>query len=421
RRGGAGRYLGVLGLFALGLMAKPMLVTFPATLLLLDFWPLRRLTLDWPTLRARLVEKIPFFVLSLVAAWVAFHAVAAYGEVRADVPLGDRLANACLSYAGYLRKTVWPDDLIAFYLFPAAFPAWKVGGAALLLGAVTFLALRRRAREERPWLAFGWLWFLGTLVPVIGLVKSGYYAMADRYTYVPLVGLFTIAAWELGAFAAAGAAWKHFASVCAAILLLPLCAVLALVQQGQWQNSVTLFTRMLEVGPNHSLAHFNLATGLLEQGDLDGAVDHFRQCLALRPNYADARNLLAQTLLRLKPPRVDAALREALIACRIAPNSFDAHHTLGAAYEAAGRKEEAAAQFRLATELAPQYPNPHRNLGLVLIELGRVAEGRAEIEAAARLGDPESARLLALPALANPAPSALPPTPGSPNSNRSRR
>ncbi len=391
-------YALTLGLFALGLMAKPMLVTFPFVLLLFDYWPLNRLV-SRAALRRCLIEKIPFLLLSLLAAGIAFRAVAAYGEVRGDVPLGDRLCNALLSYVGYLRKTLWPDDLIAFYLLPASFPFGRVLGAFLLLAALTGLALWQA--RKRPWLPVGWFWFLGTLVPVIGLVKSGYYGMADRYTYVPLVGLFLIAAWELEAFSR-GAAWRHLLVVASLSVLLPFLMVLSALQIGQWKNSVTLFSRMLEVGPNHSLAHFNLATGLLEQNDLAGAEDHFHQCLALRPDYVDARLLLAQTQIRRG--EAAAALREAQIACRLNPNHFDAHHTLGAALNALGRRDEAIAEFRTATRLAPQFPIPHRNLGILLRDAGRFEEARAELTAALALSpnDPVAAtalRSLPLPAL----------------------
>ncbi|SDT96969.1 Tetratricopeptide repeat-containing protein [Verrucomicrobium sp. GAS474] len=395
-------------LFALGLMAKPMLVTFPFVLLLLDFWPLNRLPLDLRVLGRRIAEKLPFLLLSIAAAALAFQAVAAYGEVRADVPFGDRLANALLSYAGYLRKALWPDDLIAFYLLPSTFPVWGVLGSFFLLAAITGLVLSPPLLRGRPWLAVGWLWFLGTLVPVIGIVKSGYYAMADRYTYVPLVGLFVIAAWELAAFArlSSRSRWQHLVAVVAASLLLPLLLALSVIQIGQWQSSVTLFTRMLEVGPDHSLAHFNLATGLLEQGDLAGAEYHFRRCLALRPDYADARNLLAQTLLRLGRP--EPALREAQIASRLAPRNFDTHHTVAVALNALGRRDEAIVEFRNATLLAPGYPAPHRNLALLLRQAGRTAEARAEFEAALRIDPRDEGSRRALQEMALPLPPSSP-------------
>jgi tetratricopeptide (TPR) repeat protein len=276
-----GRYLLVALLMILGLMAKPMVVTLPFALLLLDIWPLDRLRLGW---RRLLIEKLPLLALSAASSLITLR----YQETSLApldvVPWSLRAANALVSYVAYLGKIFLPRHLAVFYPIPLAIPAWKVAGAALLLAALTALAVWR-ARWE-PWLLTGWLWFLGTLVPVIGLVQVGRQAMADRYTYIPSIGLFLAVVWSVAWF------WRSHRAALAtvsAIVILALAAVTR-VQIGYWSDSATLFRHALAVtGDDNYLAHIGLGKALMAEKDWNGAAEQFRAALALYPHLSEAR------------------------------------------------------------------------------------------------------------------------------------
>jgi hypothetical protein len=275
-----GRYLLVALLMALGLAAKPMVVTLPFALLLLDVWPLERLALGWKRLIA---EKLPLLALSVASSLVTLHYQQGSLAAPGVVPGSLRAANALVSYADYLGKIFLPRNLAVFYPIPPAIPAWKIAGAALLLILLTVFALWRVRRE--PWLLTGWLWFLGTLVPVIGLVQVGRQAMADRYTYIPSIGLFLALVWgaaELGK--------KHRAvlAMAAVVLILALAAVTR-VQIGYWSDSVTLYRHALAVTSDNYLAHLGLAKALAGEKDWTGAAEQYQAALALRPRMIEAR------------------------------------------------------------------------------------------------------------------------------------
>ena len=247
RRPGAGRYATVVVLHLLALLSKPMPVTLPFTLLLLDFWPLGRLSLDSPTLRrdaSRLVaEKLPLLALSAASSAVTYLVQSAAGAVTflESLPFPARVANAVVSYAKYLVLAAWPRELAPFYPYPeGGIPPWEVAASALFLAAVTVAVLL--AARTKPWLAFGWLWYVGTLVPVIGIVQVGLQSMADRYTYVPLVGIFVAVVWGAGDLARRWRVPPAFRSAAVLVLLLSL-AVAARREAGTWHDSVTLFSR----------------------------------------------------------------------------------------------------------------------------------------------------------------------------------
>jgi protein O-mannosyl-transferase len=323
------RYLLVAAPFALGLLAKPMLVTLPFVLLLLDYWPLRRLSFAPATLRRLLLEKSPLFALSAVSCVVTWYAQQSYGAVQSlqGFPLEIRVGNALLSYVVYLRKTVWPVDLAVLYLHPgSALSLWQAAAAGVILLAATALILKGAARF--PYLAVGWLWYLGTLIPVIGLVQVGIQGMADRYTYVPLIGVFVAVTWAIADLTAHWHLQRVMIAFTAVILIT--CAVYAWIQVRYWQDDVTLWQHTLQVTPNSMPAHKNLAEGLRRQGrlgeamreyqtilaidpedseahnnlgyllvmgdDLEGAIVHFRLALRMRPDYAEAKKNLAQAL-----------------------------------------------------------------------------------------------------------------------------
>ena len=281
RRPSSGRYLLVALLMVLGLTAKPMVVTLPFALLLLDVWPLDRLGLGWKRLA---IEKLPLLALSAASSLITLHYQQTSLAPLDIVPWSLRAANALVSYVAYLGKLFLPRSLAVFYPIPLAIPGWKVAGAAFLLIALTALAVWRARRE--PWLLTGWLWFLGTLVPVIGLVQVGRQAMADRYTYIPSIGLFLAVVWSV-----AGLLKEHRAALTAAagIVVLVLAAITR-VQVGYWADSATLFRHALAAtGDGNYLAHIGLGKALMGDKDWDGAAEQFRAVLARYPYMREAR------------------------------------------------------------------------------------------------------------------------------------
>ena len=356
RKGGGARYLAVAGLFALALMSKPMLVTLPVLLLLVDYWPLGRLRRArdlW--LRSR--EKLPLFALSTLSSWITYVAQAGGGATAAAerFPLGDRLLNAALSYVAYLGQTVWPRALAAFYPHPNAHGA-RVAlvpalGAAFGLVAATWIVVARRAR--RPWLVVGWLWFAVALVPVIGVVQVGSQARADRYTYLPLVGIFVIAAW--GASAAC-ARWRVPSGAVAAFAGAALLAygATARAQVASWRDSETLYRRALAVTQSNFLAWNNLGVAQLERGEPSLALESFERAVRIKADYASAWYNAGVALNRLdQPVRAVAAYRESL---RLDARNADGWANLGASLRMLGVRDESIASYRRALALAPDHP-----------------------------------------------------------------
>ncbi len=341
------RYLLVLALLALGLLAKPMLMTLPAVLLLLDFWPLRRAE---PPARLML-EKVPMLALCAAALLGSALAQQTSGAMAAfaQVPPGARLANAALSYAAYLGKSFWPTDLAVFYPYDLALPLARVAGAALLLLVVSGAALY--AGRRRPWLAVGWLWYLGTLVPVIGLVQVGSQAMADRYTYLPMIGLSIAVAWS-GAELATGRPRAGRALALAAALALGAAAFLAREQVGTWRSSVALFEHALAVSGDEPVIHLNLAEAWEEEGRDELALEHYRRTLELAPDAPRARTRAA--LLLARRGRWAAALKQHREAIRRRPDEREARLELGIALLRLRRVDEAAAALEGEVALDPE-------------------------------------------------------------------
>ena len=386
-------YVAACVLFALGLMAKPMLVTLPFLLLLLDVWPFRRIGAGGGTLRdprtlSRLVvEKAPFFALAAASCVVTFLAQRSGGAVSTleRWPLGIRAANALTSYTRYLLLTVWPAHLSVFYPMPRTVPLGSVlASAALLLGgcALAVGMLRRRA-----YIATGWFWYVGMLVPVIGIVKIGGQSMADRYTYLPSSGIFILLSWGLSdALGRSERGGAVFAAI-AVVLCLGL-AVSTRVQLAYWKNSETLFTRALDVTSNNALAHYNLGTWLVGEGREEAGADHLAAAIRIDPDDAMARANLGASLFRRG--RADEARRELEHAVRLDPADPVAHASLGGVLIQLGRLDEALAHEREALRLRPGFPEAHLNLGVVYGRLGRADDAIREYAEAVRL-DPESA------------------------------
>ena len=397
-RPGPGRYAPVLLLFALGLLSKPMLVTLPFALLLLDFWPLGRLSPPGKgggaPLPRLLAEKVPLFALSAASCVVTWLAQAEGGAMNAlgAFPLRTRLANAAVSCAAYLGKTVWPVSLAVFYPHPGnALPAWQVAGAVLLLGGLTALsiALLRRA----PYLAVGWFWYLGTLVPVLGLVPVGAHAMADRYTYVPLVGLFVAIAWGIDDLAAGLRHRKRILAV-GAVTLLCAATALTVVQARYWRSGIALFSRALEVTTNNGMAQHNLGVIRHKQGRMDLAVMHYREAIRITPMDSLARYNYGNALLRLGD--AEGAARQYREAIMIRQNNGMAHYNLGVVLSNQGRIDDAVSHFRQAVRYNSGDAQAHHSLGLLLLRKGDAEGAVRQLLEARRInpGDPAVASLL---------------------------
>jgi tetratricopeptide (TPR) repeat protein len=336
-------YLAVLALFALGLMAKPMLVTLPFVLLLMDFWSLERLkTLrDLPRL---LVEKIPLFVLSAASAYITVLAQRSVGAVETleFLPLGTRFLNAIVAYAKYVVMLFYPADLAVWYPYNREFPAWQIGGALILLVGITALCLWQI--RERKYLLMGWLWFLGTLVPVIGIVQVGSQSLADRYTYIPYFGLFFMLAWGVGDLLKSKKAFFAFFMIAVVIF-----SILSFRQVSYWKDNETVYRRALAVTKNNFLISHNLCYTLTLQDRLDEAEPLCRAALELKPNYYEAYNTLG--ILQIKRGNYAEAERNFKIVTENAPNFTLAYANLSVAQSLQKKPEEAEANLEKAVKL----------------------------------------------------------------------
>ena len=386
------RYLAVALLLALGLLAKPMVVTLPAALLLLDLWPLRRVRLagigDDATTDVRtpaplavpavVREYAPLFAIALAAAIVTFLAQRSSGAVATltALPLGFRLQNAVVTYAGYLWSLLWPTQLAVFYPY-RTLPVAEVSAALALLVALSVLAWR--TRRTRPYLLVGWLWYLGTLVPVIGIVKAGDQAMADRFTYLPAIGIFLAATWAI-ADAASRDPRTRRALVPAAVLVAIACLLTTRRQVEHWRDSVTLFRHALAVTSRNHLAELNLAAALVERGDVAAGLEHARAAQALRPDDVKVLATLGTALARSgHGDEAESAYRRAL---QSDPDSVLAW--LGMAVLHAEREQWADAERAYAEVLRrePEHAKAHAGLGFVLSAQARHADAIAQYRAA---------------------------------------
>ena len=409
------RYLAVLLFFALGLMAKQMLVTLPFVLLLLDYWPLGRIMLKeqssysstYPSvpvsIRQCILEKLPLFVLSGIVSVTVYLIQLHSGTVKSFVeyPLVCRIGNALVSYTAYIGKMLWPVGLSIFYPHPLRdLPAWQVAGSALLLACVTAAVIWKL--RQRPYLAVGWLWYLGTLVPVIGLVQVGLHALADRYTYVPLTGLFIIIAWGIPDILARLRYRRVFLTLSGIVLLSVLGAV-TWRQTGYWRNNTTLYTHSIAVVRNNWWAHFrlgmalhgqnklneainhytaalrfkpsfpaahkHLGDALAGQGKLDGAVKHYAEAVRLRSDFAEAHESLGETFI--KQQRFEGAIAQFIAALRIEPDSANTHNGLGYALAHQDKLDEAIRHYSRSLQLNPDQPEVHNNLAALFFKLGK--------------------------------------------------
>ena len=393
-------YALALILFACGLMSKPMLVTLPFVLVLLDYWPLNRISdlrfsfADFQkegTLAKSLREKGPFFILAVLDCLATFWAQKETHAVvtSAALPVTERIANALVSYVQYLAQTFYPQNLALPYPYPNG-SIWLVALCAAALLLVTTLAVLRLARERR-YLLVGWLWFIGMLVPVIGLVQVGLQSRADRYTYLPLIGIFIMLAWSIPA---AWARWPRpglvFGTVVTALLLALI--TLTAMQMQYWQNSVTLFSHTLATGNQSILAEYNLAAALAAQGTNDeAALVHYQNALAIKPNRVEAQ-FNSQTeahfnlgLLYRKHGNWLEAETQLRAFLKLEPDVGQAHAALGSVLFSMGRLPEAGVELNTALKLQPFNASAMQNLAAVLVQQGKVAEAEQEYREALKI------------------------------------
>jgi len=384
-----GRYVWTAIMLALGLLAKPMLVTWPFLMLLLDYWPLRRIDLLsrkevatklWPLLR----EKLPLFALVAASALVTFLAQSHGGAVRtfAAAPVALRLSNALVSYAKYLLLTFWPHNLAVYYpLAPMGIPAWQIIGAAFLLIGITVFCISQ-PRKFSGYLIVGWLWFLGTLVPVIGLVQVGGQTMADRYFYIPSIGLFVALVFGLADIAKS---WRVAPSLSAGIAggVLLLLATLTNAQIKLWRNSFTLLEHTLAVTPPNLLIEYSLGFAMGASGRYDEAAAHFERVLHINPNFYDG--LVGMGVTRQFQGRLPEAIGYFQAAIRSRSDDPKPHSHLGLVLAQLGRIPEAIDQLHEALRLNPNDAEAHNNLGLALFDSGKPRESIPEFEKALRL------------------------------------
>ncbi|HVM50683.1 MAG TPA: tetratricopeptide repeat protein [Candidatus Acidoferrum sp.] len=363
--------------FVCGLMSKPMLVTLPLVLLLLDWWPLGR-----GFSPALFREKQPFLLLGLAVGVLTLFS---QEEVGALSPLTDlgfraRVVNAILSYLRYLAQMAWPLRLALFYPLPRAFPIWPAAGVVLLLVALSLLALW--TSRTRPYLAVGWLWYLVTLLPVIGLIQVGQQSHADRYTYIPSIGVFTLLVWGIHDLTRGWRFQRLVLSALGLAIALP-CIALTRRQLRYWKDSQALFSHALTVTQDNVLAHDILGSLLVREGRLDEGIPHLEVALKLAPSYARVHNDLGAALG--KKGHDDQAMAQFQEALQLDPKLADAHRNLALALEKQGRLDEAIGQLRLAVALKPEFPEAHRNLGIMLGKQGRLPEAAASLGEAVRL------------------------------------
>jgi protein O-mannosyl-transferase len=406
----AGLYLLTLFTFVLGLMSKPMLVSLPIIMLLLDLWPLDRYRAveqqpGQPQLSSRVMalikEKIPFLACSLFSGVITIYAQHKGGATSGldTVPFLFRLGNALVAYATYLVKTLWPHDLAVLYPIKSSLPPGQVIGSFLGLLLISVIALRLWRRH--PFFPVGWFWFLITLLPVIGLIQVGSQAMADRYSYLPSIGLFIMAAWGVPVLSRRCRGREGMLALLAGVVILA-SALATWRQLGYWRDSISLFQHTLQVtsdnylitsdlggalaqkgdldaaqlqfneslriNPNFATTHYNLGLTLADKGDLDGAIQHLQVALQMTPNDAKTHYGLAVALFR--KGEVDAAMQHYQAALLISPNDAKAHYGLGIALARKGDLDAAIQEYQTTLRLSPDLADAHNNLGAALATRG---------------------------------------------------
>ena len=355
--------------FALGLMAKPMLVTLPVTLLIMDYWPLQRFSRA--RLRPLLTEKLPFLCLSMASSVATFLVQQKVAVIKLEeLPFASRMANAIISYLAYLGKTFWPARLVIFYPHPITYPVYQVVLSSVGLAFITITVWRLRYR--RPYLIFGWFWYVVTLLPVIGLVQVGSQAMADRYSYVPLIGIFVALTWGVSD-CLSYFAWNRTYSVTGASLAFAACAIATHHQLYYWKDSVTLFEHALASTTGNLVAHINLGAAFMGKGKYSEALEHGLAAVKIKPDNAKAQYNVGLALESLGRP--NEAIKHYRIALLIDPTYTKSLRALADSLLKSGRTSAALAHYESLLKTKPDNVEVHLIMGYTLISGGDVAGG----------------------------------------------
>jgi tetratricopeptide (TPR) repeat protein len=404
------RYCFVLLFFALGLMSKSMLVTLPFVLLLLDYWPLRRFSeiipdqkiqaeefnfvpsdkqkkkskkkdavkeilevkkpadpeYKWSLIYPLLLEKIPLFALAIISSIVTYLAAHSAGAIHSEeMSLGVRIGNAFISYIAYMGKMIWPSNLAVFYPHPGGLIPWQVLGSVFLLIVITLVVIWKA--KKSPYLVTGWLWYLGTLVPVIGIVQAGSQAMADRYTYIPLIGLFIIVAWGVPDLLKKWHYRKEILLASSALSIFCL-SIITWTQVGYWQNSITLFDHTLKVTDNNWFTYNSRGNAYYDLGDYRQAIEDYDRALRITPRYAEAYSNRGTAYHKLG--NYKQAIADLNRALEIKPAYADAYNSRGTAYHILGNYRQAIEDCSRAIEIKPDYAMAYNNRGNAYNVLG---------------------------------------------------
>lgn len=391
RKPGFGRYFSVLLFFAMGLMSKIMIIAFPFGLLLLDYWPLGRFPHAeesqghhfWRSLSLLIMEKIPLFLLAVAGGWITLYVHKTKGALGGAMPLAWRVENVVYSYAAYLGKAFWPTPLAVFYPHPEnSLPRWKLLGAAFLLAGISMMVWYFR---KRSYLLIGWLWYLGTMVPMIGLVQSGRQGMADRYMYIPILGLLIALVWGIADWADPLKLRQGLVTV--AFLVVALAYVYwTRMQIGYWQNSYTLFAHALEVTTNNAVAENNLGSALVEMGQARLAESHFAAAVRLMPSLASAHyNLGVLLQQRQQLPEAAKQYRLAIANSTDVLEAAQAHNNLGILYMEAKDFPAATRELNLAIALNPDEQNSYIGRATIELEAGNHDDAIVDFARAAQI------------------------------------
>lgn len=367
------KYAMVFTLFALGLMTKPMLVTLPIILICIDYWPLGRLTFNRRSLGMLLAEKLPLVMLTIASSIITI--IAQHGAMSSfqKCSFWIRVSNAIVSYCGYLGQAFWPTKLSVFYPYPLPHPVNTIL-CLLLLAAITAVVVG--AGGKNKFLITGWLWYIVSLVPVIGIVQVGSQAHADRYTYIPLIGIFIMVAWGLYAITAKMTRLKMLlVNVVLSIIVIGMI-IKTREQIGYWKNGITLFTHVFDVtkGNVNENAYYNFGNVLSQAGRTDEAMSYYRMALDINPNFAKAH--INYALLLSNRGRTDEAMAHYLKALEHSTDVV-AHNNLGNLFAKTGRTDDAMVHFQKALELNPNYGDAHYNFGFLLANMGRTDDAMA--------------------------------------------
>lgn len=377
-------YAAVFMAYLLGLMAKPMVITFPFVLLLLDVWPLNRLNPakgQSSSILARakplILEKVPLFVMTLLFTVTTLYASRTGGSLRTldEFNLLNRILNPLAHYGHYLLKTVYPTGLGAPYVHSdAVLPLWQAGAGVAVLTLLTLLSLGLFRRA--PYLLVGWLWFLGTFVPIIGVIPVGIQSVADRYTYIPLIGLFIMMGWSAKNAVPGASAWRRITAACAVAIVL-VCGVSSRLQANHWRDNLAFNTRGLIINPDTDHAHSAMANALIDRGRYGEAIEFLEKAIRIGPNNPKNHNLMG--VAHMMSGRLEVAMSYYKEALRLDAKNADAYSNFGNAILSGGDAQQAVEYFMRALELEPDHPDASSNIGGALLLLNQPEAARKHL------------------------------------------